>query len=1398
MAYFQEAISFQSSSQSTPTDRIHSIRSSLHFIHLVVERIRDAFVLRSATERTPVYELYLANMLAEVTELAHHVASNGAEMAVGYSDASRASSGSYVDLTEAMWGSYNLPDQFWFEQYFDLREGRRASAQAMLQGWPWRAVSEVTGNNGDPAILPACATNFDESNVQKALDLLGKHGVPVRWYPGGLIMISIWKSGTSEFGAAFLTDQVNQERAGFGLPALTYEQLLEEYETTDEALWKASVQLYRELSIYLKQVVVQPYEPYEPYVVALKGMINNIEDYQQLLVRARTGAYNYETISSEDTGTPSASAGLVTILSNVLDLSSCLLEGDGSQGGVCIGLDANDRVADSDAQEIVTKARSSISGFVGARSVRYDRLVVPGSAWNFAGVSLEGFDVDDTGDVAVYSTYSTDAQGRVIPPFYKLLSCLRLSAFDDLDCEAFKSSALVCSVGTTPCWVPLPPTEDKKMIIVAKGDRVIDMYAERRPFDVPTTGGWIFTRHFIDQSIVSEYGKVITRRNSRDCSKPYANSLGLPFDMPIPLENELTSDSDTYEDAYAFYITRAKEAGNEATSAIDRANSDLINQQSATLRVENQKQDALDRIEQICGVGQTSCSTGRVDRRLDQLHLLPYVPGSGDDCGIAPRVDPFAPAMFTEESFDDIVEYVNCMGRKFVGQVGEIEISGLPETVELAAVAGELTTMSFSEFSGEYKTALLEMSSALVDLRSAVASANNVIQELPTLVSAEKWNIMAMQTETAALLVDAISRAAECTPAGGIGAAAAGLRAAANVMKTIAQTYSFLLTIQDQISKIEQNMLSVEKAVLAMKMSIEKLNNLELEQRQVMDRADRLGQAEIAQYVGTSPTNPLKAFRQHTLVSHLQARRAVRRAKKMAFIARKAVEQRLAVDLTQEKEMPVIGEPPAKWVDDLFTMYQSDDIWEENSAAYTYVQRLEDCVYNYPFQYPFADGLDTAVLSLRDDLSSFNQNCLVPGNLKNIVDFSEEVDRWDLLLGDGSIIVDVEDDPFGGQTAERVRFQCSIFGCPDLNSPEYVDDYGQSAAYAGSVYLRRAESPFTDASIQMVARYRCTDDWKTVNSTVQGQAVHANLDRNWKRVSTTLARLKMPDNSNCATTDGEERVTLQMVIHLQESSSGRGEIHVSGAQIEQGEEATEYEMSPTYGTHPDCITVTVQDPWSTDPNATMELTYYDPTLRTQRLLDSFSAKCVDDEFAIPGQAPSECWGKGGVDYLERQFSITLAGIESGQIIQQGQIGGGNYNYRINDMAINLVGSNVKDCSLDPGAGTTCYANQFIPYDLIQDGAVKIRNHAGVELPFKLSVGRIHQAKALAAERLMTNPLSSTDSALIQQYRKNEFRGRPIQGVYTLRLHAVPSLRWTNVEDVQFVLGYRYWSAFSNP
>ena len=1395
MMYFQDAISFQPSDTIAPSDRIHGIRSAMHFLDQTVGAI--SFALSTSANRHPVYERYMVNMLAEVVELANKIASTGAEMSVGFSDAGRSSTGSYVELTDSVWGRYDS-NQYWAPLGTSHSEGRRASALGMLQGWPWKRISELVSDEGAPATLPACSSNLEGVAYERAFELLGKFGVPVKernLSPHNQPAVDVWRvPGGSDFGAAYLADQVNEYRIGLGLPTQTYAQILDENETTDEALAAVAVQLYREIGIYLKPIESHSWSP---SVTGLKGMTINIEDYQQLLVRAWTGAYyafdvdRYEYLAA-------ASAGLAPVMSNLLELSGCLV-GDGDLGiRICGGLTANRAITNPPVRELVNKARMAISNIVGSRSVRFSQDYVP-STHGLCELTVEYEGFASTADVVVYSVPFD--KWDIVPDFYRVLSCVQSGSFDDLDCAAFLSASKVCDAGEDPCHFELPPVGSNKMIVVAKGSKVIDMYAERRPSDVQA-GAYIYSRHFIDQSTMSEYGEVITKRNRRDCSKPLSNSLGLRTDMAIPLENELTSDSDSYEDAYAFYISRAKEAGNEATSAVERANADLINQQTAAIRSENQRQDALDRIEQICGVGQTSCSTPRANVTLLSLQLLPGVSSSGD-CPGFPVLTGLTPALL-DGAFSDVVDYVTCRAGKFVGEVGAMEITGLPVIVRQAALAGELTSLSYSEFGGEYKTALLNLSSSLVDLRSAVASTNTVLEGLPTLVEIQRNNIMAMQLETAALVLDSVSKATKLdgsTVSGSNAAAAAAdaVRAAANVLKTIAASFQFMLDIKNQVASIEQNMLGVEKAVLAMKAAIVQLDGLELEQQQSLDRADRLGQAELAQYVGTSSTSPLKTFRQLTLVSHLKARRAVRRATKMAFIARKAVEQRLAVDLTQEKEMPVIGEPPANWVDDLFTMYQSNSIWDETSAAYTYVQRLEDYVYNYPFQYPFADGSDTAVISLRDDLSRLNQNCLVPANSRNIVDYSEEIDRWTLTGTSGRILVDAAADPFGGQTAEKVLLGCELIGrCSDLTSPEYVDKFGQSDEYTGSVYLR-SESANDDVTIQLVAKYRCTDDWNTIISTVAGRAsIPTRLNKIWRRAAVGISRLRTPDDGNCTTSDGKEVITLQMVVAIETGGTTRGYIEVSGAQIEQGMPATDYEPAPSYDTHPDCLTVTVQDPWSTDPNDTVELTYYDPALRSQRLLDSFSAKCADDQFAVPGQAPSSCASKGGVDYLERQFTITLDGIESGEIVQQGQIGGGNYNYRINDLAINLVGSNVKDCSLDPGAGTTCYANQFIPYDLVQDGAVRIRNHAGVELPFKLSVGRIHQAKGLAAERLMTNPLSSTDSALIQQYRKNEFRGRPIQGVYTLRIHAVPSLRWTNVEDVQIVLGYRYWSAFSTP
>jgi hypothetical protein len=494
-------------------------------------------------------------------------------------------------------------------------------------------------------------------------------------------------------------------------------------------------------------------------------------------------------------------------------------------------------------------------------------------------------------------------------------------------------------------------------------------------------------------------------------------------------------------------------------------------------------------------------------------------------------------------------------------------------------------------------------------------------------------------------------------------------------------------------------------------------------------------------------------------------------------------------------------------------MMVSNEVYNTNpqSQVSSYVEKLEDYVYGYSFMYPFADGQDVAVISMRDDLMTLEEPCytvtFVPIESKNLLEYSEEFEPWQ---GYDSIEMDVDYGPLGGseRTADEVAIVCTGGGvCKSASSrPASVPQGVPSGKFVGSVYIQIGRSPTNRdkmeiGELSIVAEYRLASDPTTVvEAVLTDKPTQVYPDPSWVRYDVSVDGLRPPIASP---PENAEIMTLRLVVTPLDAVPAGTSVSVLmwGAQIEPGASPTQYERTgalskPLYELDPTkCQTDWTVDPWTGDP---IEVTYYTPSLKSSRLRSSFSVKCVQDDFAITGQSPTTCANRGGVEYLERPFVISLDSVESGALLQHGQIGGGNYNYRIDSLAVNLVGSNVKDCSLDPGAGTSCYTSLFIPYDLIQDGKVKLRSHSGAALPFNLTVGRIHQGKALAAERLLTNPLSSTDNGLVQQYLKGEFRGRPIQGSYTLRIFNVPSLRWSNVEDIQILLNFRYWSAYSNP
>ncbi|MCA9616573.1 MAG: hypothetical protein KC586_27635, partial [Myxococcales bacterium] len=125
--------------------------------------------------------------------------------------------------------------------------------------------------------------------------------------------------------------------------------------------------------------------------------------------------------------------------------------------------------------------------------------------------------------------------------------------------------------------------------------------------------------------------------------------------------------------------------------------------------------------------------------------------------------------------------------------------------------------------------------------------------------------------------------------------------------------------------------------------------------------------------------------------STLQARyqRAQEYAIQMAYLARRAVEQRLGVDLETTDWEPSLVGPPSEWIGAFCQAGGIDygrlrDVgaidFETYDQAYIgdYVRRLEAVVESYRLDHPFSDGVDTAVASLRDDVARARRWCEVP------------------------------------------------------------------------------------------------------------------------------------------------------------------------------------------------------------------------------------------------------------------------------------------------------------------------------------------------------------------------------------------------------------------------------------
>ena len=164
-------------------------------------------------------------------------------------------------------------------------------------------------------------------------------------------------------------------------------------------------------------------------------------------------------------------------------------------------------------------------------------------------------------------------------------------------------------------------------------------------------------------------------------------------------------------------------------------------------------------------------------------------------------------------------------------------------------------------------------------------------------------------------------------------------------------------------------------------------------------------------------------------------------------------------------------------------------------------------------------------------------------------------------------------------------------------------------------------------------------------------------------------------------------------------------------------------------------------------------------------------------------------------YWETEFGLSQWALEAGYILNQSGFARGNFNYRIDSVGLNFVGVGTRDCSSSP-LPSTCHGAAFLPYSLEHRGPYIVRNHKGEDVEVKLFTGAIEHARGLASERYLTNPLSGSDSTLMDSYFRGELRGRPLDGTYVLRVWEEPGVSFGAVQDVQVALKYRYWTRFN--
>ncbi|MBX3212310.1 MAG: IPT/TIG domain-containing protein [Labilithrix sp.] len=164
---------------------------------------------------------------------------------------------------------------------------------------------------------------------------------------------------------------------------------------------------------------------------------------------------------------------------------------------------------------------------------------------------------------------------------------------------------------------------------------------------------------------------------------------------------------------------------------------------------------------------------------------------------------------------------------------------------------------------------------------------------------------------------------------------------------------------------------------------------------------------------------------------------------------------------------------------------------------------------------------------------------------------------------------------------------------------------------------------------------------------------------------------------------------------------------------------------------------------------------------------------------------------GGVKPMRARVSFSLDpwGRRSGNIAEAPYAK--RHNARWSQLAVNLVGTGVRNCSGAPDPNA-CYANAYLRYSLSHVGPALVTNFDEQWRSMGVPLGSIEGAKALAAEQWLDPTGNGFSRPYVASVARTEFVSRPLGGTYRFELEVTPDVRLDRLDRIQLLARSSYW------